>query len=120
MRGLFFNRSESLSFPPSARHLSEEKQAEWIAQMKNWEKENPIDKPAKNAAAFGTGSAVICTAAIAIQLGVPSQGFSLWPLCGLIFGYGLYLIARRRYVRWDAQRADYAQTLIAAYSQDPQ
>jgi len=32
---------------PPANTLSDEKQSAWIAGMKVWEKENPLDKPAE-------------------------------------------------------------------------
>ncbi len=103
---------------PKAHHLSDEKQAEWVIQIKQWEKENPIDKPAKNAAAFGLGSGIICTGAIAIQMDVGLDNLSATPLFGIFFGLTLFAVAKRRYLRWAEKRASFSKTLIAELSND--
>jgi hypothetical protein len=76
---------------PAANTLSDEKQSAWIAGMKAWEKENPLDKPARNSPAFGIAGAVVGAMLIVAGLKLNDIESYLSPLLGIPFGYAVIL-----------------------------
>ena len=105
---------------PPANTLSDEKQSAWIAGMKVWEKENPLDKPARNSLVFGITSTFVGALLIAAGLRLNHIESYLAPLLGIPFGYALYFIANRRYRKWDIQRRDYSDILLKQLHNEPE
>jgi hypothetical protein len=105
---------------PPANTLSDEKQSAWIAGMKVWDKENPLDKPARNSLVFGITSTVVGALLIAAGLRLNHIESYLAPLLGIPFGYALYFIANRRYQKWDIQRRDYSDILLKQLHNEPE
>ena len=103
---------------PAANTLSDEKQSAWIAGMKAWEKENPLDKPARNSPAFGIAGAVVGAMLIVAGLKLNDIESYLSPLLGIPFGYALYYLANRRYQKWDIKRRDYSDILLGQLQND--
>ena len=95
---------------PSAQGLSDEQQAEWIRQMKLWEAENPIDKAGRYPKPLGIVAGI--TLFLAMILLRKTEGFDLLPLLAVPFGYLIYFLTNRRFLKWDAKRRDYSQKLI--------
>ena len=89
--------------------LSDEDKSEWLASVKKWEIENPIDKVAKNPQAFGGGATLIAALLLSHELDGPFyQPF----LYAIIFGSVMYFIANRRFIKWSRKRDIYSNALI--------
>lgn len=95
---------------PSAQGLSDEKQAEWIRQMKLWEAENPIDKAGRYPKPLGVVAGI--TLFLAMVMLRKTEGFDLLPLLAVPFGYLIFFLTNRRFVKWDEQRRAFSQQLI--------
>ena len=95
---------------PNAQGLSDEQQAEWIRQMKLWEAENPIDKAGRYPKPLGIVAGI--TLFIAMVFLRKTEGVDLLPLLAVPFGYLIYFLTNRRFVKWDEQRRAYSQQLI--------
>ena len=102
------NSPESLS----AHVLTDEQQAEWVTGMKSWEKENPLDKPARNAPAFGVVSAIVSGLLILAGIEINSIDSTLAPALGIPFGYLMYYLTNHRYQKWDLKRRTHSNMLI--------
>ncbi len=96
----------------SAHVLTDEQQAEWAIGMKLWEKENPLDKPAKNAPAFGVVSALVGGLLIQAGIEINSIDSTLAPALGILFGYLMYYLTNQRYQRWNLKRRTHSNMLI--------
>lgn len=95
---------------PSAQGLSDEKQAEWIRQMKLWEAENPIDKAGRYPKPLGVVAGI--TLFLAMVMLRKTEGFDLLPILAVPFGYLIFFLTNRRFVKWDEQRRAFSQQLI--------
>jgi len=95
---------------PSAQGLSDEKQAEWIRQMKLWEAENPIDKAGLYPKPLGVVAGI--TLFLAMVMLRKTEGFDLLPILAVPFGYLIFFLTNRRFVKWDEQRRAFSQQLI--------
>jgi len=95
---------------PSAQGLSDEKQAEWIRQMKLWEAENPSDKAGRYPKPLGVVAGI--TLFLAMVMLRKTEGFDLLPLLAVPFGYLIFFLTNRRFVKWDEQRRAFSQQLI--------
>ena len=98
--------------PISAHVLTDEQQAEWVTSMKLWEKENPLDKPARNASAFGVVSAIAGGLLIRAGIEINSIDFTLAPALGIPFGYLMYYLTNHRYQKWKVKRHTHSDMLI--------
>ncbi|MGB0208092.1 MAG: hypothetical protein ACPGAM_08885 [Candidatus Puniceispirillaceae bacterium] len=102
---------------PAPHNLSAEDQSEWIRLMKAWEAEHPLDKAAKNPKGFG-----LMSGSIMMMLTVFVQGFDassprFEPLLAIPFGYLIYYLTNRRYVKWDSERRAYSDQLVQSLYQ---
>ena len=95
---------------PSAQGLSDEKQAEWIRQMKLWEAENPIDKAGRYPKPLGVVAGI--TLFLAMVMLRKTEGFDLLPILAVPFGYLIFFLTNRRFVKWDERRRAFSQQLI--------
>ena len=95
---------------PSAQGLSDEQQAEWIRQMKLWEAENPIDKAGRYPKPLGIVAGI--SLFLAMMLLRKTEGFDLLPLLAVPFGYLIYFLTNRRFLKWDEKRREHSQKLI--------
>ncbi len=97
---------------PAPHDLSADDQSEWIRLMKAWEAEHPLDKAAKNPKGFG-----LMSGSIMMMLTVFVQGFDassprFEPLLAIPFGYLIYYLTNRRYLKWDYERQQYSEQLV--------
>lgn len=95
---------------PSAQGLSDEQQAEWIRQMKLWEAENPIDKAGRYPKPLGIVAGI--TLFLAMIMLRKTEGLDLLPLLAVPFGYLIFFLTNRRFLKWDEQRRAFSQQLI--------
>ncbi len=95
---------------PSAQGLSDEQQAEWIRQMKQWEAQNPIDKAGRYPKPLGIVAGI--TLFLAMMLLRKTEGLDLLPLLAVPFGYLIYFLTNRRFLKWDEKRREHSQKLI--------
>ena len=102
----------------SAHVLTDEQQAEWVKGMKLWEKENPLDKPARNAPAFGIVSAVAGGLLMRVGIEINSIDSTLAPALGIPFGYLMYYLTNHRYQRWDLKRRTHSDLLIMNFQDE--
>ena len=105
------NNPESIS----AHFLTDEQQAEWVSGMKLWEKENPLDKPARNAPAFGVFGAIAGGLLIWAGIKINSIDSALAPALGIPFGYLMYYLTNHRYQKWDLKRRTHSEMLIMSF-----
>lgn len=95
---------------PSAQGLSDEQQAEWIRQMKLWEAENPIDKAGRYPKPLGIVAGV--TLFLAMLMLRTTEEFDFLPLLAVPFGYLIFFLTNRRFLKWDEKRRAFSQLLI--------
>ena len=97
---------------PAPHNLSPEDQSEWIAQMKAWEAEHPLDKAAKNPVGFGLMSGSLMFLLTLFVQGIDLSAPRLEPFLAIPFGVFIYYLTNRRYVKWDSERRAYSDQLV--------
>ena len=85
--------------------------------MKLWETEHPLDKAAKNPVGFGLMSGSLMFLLTLFVQGIDMASPRFEPFLAIPFGFLIYYLTNRRYVKWDSARRAYSDQLVQSLYQ---